>query len=444
MKNFNEYIVNNYENHLKNLREKNLYRSLKKNDLKNSCSIQSNKKKLISFASNDYLDLASNKLVKKSAINAIKKYGLGAKSSRYITGNNYLYHQLEKQLSKLKNCEDCLIFSSGYMVAIGVISALINKDDLIIADHLIHSCLLDGAKLSGAKLIRFRHNDLEHCEKILQENRSKFKKCLIISETVFSMDGDLGKIPGLLILAKKFNTLLLSDDAHGFGLKIFDSEIVDDCHLQMGTLSKAFASLGGYVAGNGIIIDYLRNFAKSQIYSTALPPAILAGALTALEIINADLNFTQKNNLKELKSSKINNFQTSINQANSNQTSSLSIINSKTKNNFNQLSTGFLEAKTNKKIYKSLGQKALDNANLFCNLMGFEPVKSPIVIVIVKEAKLALEIQQKLLENKIIISAIRYPTVAKNSARLRISFNANHQKNHIVKLANLLKKLLKI
>lgn len=418
MKNFNEYIVNNYENHLKNLREKNLYRSLKKNDLKNSCSIQSNKKKLISFASNDYLDLASNKLVKKSAINAIKKYGLGAKSSRYITGNNYLYHQLEKQLSKLKNCEDCLIFSSGYMVAIGVISALINKDDLIIADKLIHSCLIDGAKLSGAKLIRFRHNDLEHCQKILQENRQKFKNCLIISETVFSMDGDLGKIPELLKLAKKFNALLLSDDAHGFGLKIFDSEIVDDCHLQMGTLSKSFASLGGYVAGNGIIIDYLRNFAKSQIYSTALPPAILAGASTALEIINADLNFTQTNSSLDLKT--------------------------KTKNDFNQSSShNLLSSKIDKKIYKSLGQKALDNANLFCDLMGFEPVKSPIVIVIVKEAKLALEIQQKLLENQIIISAIRYPTVAINSARLRISFNSNHQKNQIIKLAKLLKKYLK-
>lgn len=428
MKNFNESIVNNYKNHLKNLQEKNLYRSLKKNDLKNSCSAHANNQKLISFASNDYLDLASNKLVKKSAINAIKKYGLGAKSSRYITGNNYLYHQLEKQLSKLKNCKDCLIFSSGYMVAIGVIPALISKDDLVIADKLIHSCLLDGVKLSQAKLIRFRHNDLEHCEKILQENRQKFKNCLIISETVFSMDGDLGKIPELLILAKKFNALLLSDDAHGFGLKIFDSEIVDDCHLQMGTLSKAFASLGGYVAGNGIIIDYLRNFAKSQIYSTALPPAILAGALSALEIINADLNFTQTKNLA-----------LSVDQKQSSSTKK-----TQTKNNFSKLSScDFSLAKVDKKIYKSLGQKALDNANLFCDLMKLQPVKSPIVIIIVKDAKLALEIQQKLLENQIIISAIRYPTVAKNSARIRISFNSNHQKKQIIKLAKLLKKYLK-
>lgn len=354
MKNFNEYIVNNYENHLKNLREKNLYRSLKKNDLKNSCSNQSNKKKPISFASNDYLDLSANESVKKSAIAAIKKYGVGAKSSRYITGNNHLYHQLEKQLSKLKNCEDCLIFSSGYMVAIGVIPALINKDDLVIADKLIHSCLLDGVKLSQAKLIRFKHNDIEDCQKILQENRHKFKNCLIISETIFSMDGDVGKIVELKNLANEFGCLLLSDDAHSLGIKLFSEEISAPNHLQMGTFSKALAALGGYVCGNKILIDYLRNFAKSQIYTTALPPAILASVITSLKI------FSQK----------------------------------------------------------KLGKKALQNACYFCELMNLKQPQSAIVIIAVENNFKLLEIVKYVEKKGIIISAIRKPTVSSPRIRI--------------------------
>ena len=177
---------------IKNLQEspvkkKTSSKNYKKSTSKSSESIKNNQS-LICFASNDYLDLSSNELVKKSAIQAIKKFGVGARSSRYITGNNHLYHQLERQLSKWKNCDDCIIFSSGYIVAIGVIPALMGKGDLIIADKLIHSCLLDGAKLSQAKLLRFKHNDIEHCQKILKENRKKFKNCLIISETIFSMD----------------------------------------------------------------------------------------------------------------------------------------------------------------------------------------------------------------------------------------------------------------
>jgi 8-amino-7-oxononanoate synthase len=354
MKNFNEYIVHHYENHLKNLREKNLYRSLKINDIKNSYSIQSNKKKLISFASNDYLDLSSNELVKKSAIEAIKKYGVGARSSRYIVGNNHLYHQLEKQLSKFKNCDDCLIFSSGYMVAIGVIPALVGKGDLIIADKLIHSCLLDGVKLSQAKLIRFKHNDIEDCQKILKENRQKFKHCLIISETIFSMDGDVGKIVELKNLANEFTSLLLSDDAHGLGIKLFSEEISAPNHLQMGTFSKALGALGGYVCGNKILIDYLRNFAKSQIYTTALPPAILASVITSLKIISQG----------------------------------------------------------------KLGKKALDNASYFCKLMNINQSQSAIVIIKVDSNEKLLEIVKYVEEKGIIISAIRKPTVSSPRIRI--------------------------
>ena len=334
-------------------------------------------KKLISFASNDYLDLSGNKLVKKSAIDAIKKYGVGARSSRYISGNNQLYHQLEKALAQWKNCDDSLIFSSGYLAGIGIIPALAGKGDLIIADKLIHSCLLDGVKLSQAKLIRFKHNNFEDCQKILQQNRINFQRCLIITETIFSMDGDLGCVVELKNLASEFSCLLLTDDAHGLGIKLFDAEISSPNHLQMGTFSKAFGSLGGYVCGDKILIDYLRNFAKSQIYSTALPPSILASCIASLKIISQ----------------------------------------------------------------KKLGQKALENAQYFCQLMNLKQPSSAIIVIIVENNEKLLAIVKNVEQQGFLISAIRKPTVS--TPRIRITFNSTHQKNQIKKLASILKTLLK-
>ncbi|MES2962190.1 MAG: aminotransferase class I/II-fold pyridoxal phosphate-dependent enzyme, partial [Pseudomonadota bacterium] len=203
-----------YSTALQNLKEKNLYRSLVSSDVVDFVTIKRNKKNLISFCSNDYFGLSQNSAVKKSAINAINKYGVGSGASRYVTGNNSLYKKLETQIAKLKNCDDAIVFTSGYAAAIGVIPALVGEGDLIVADRLIHSSLIDGAKLSGAKLMRFLHNDIVHTKKILEENRSKFKKCIIITETVFSMDGDVGEISELLKLAKKFDAILLSDAAH--------------------------------------------------------------------------------------------------------------------------------------------------------------------------------------------------------------------------------------
>ncbi len=352
---------------IKNLQEspvkkKTSSKNYKKSTSKSSESIKNNQS-LICFASNDYLDLSSNELVKKSAIQAIKKFGVGARSSRYITGNNHLYHQLERQLSKWKNCDDCIIFSSGYIVAIGVIPALMGKGDLIIADKLIHSCLLDGAKLSQAKLLRFKHNDIEHCQKILKENRKKFKNCLIISETIFSMDGDVGKIVELKNLANEFSSLLLSDDAHGLGIKLFNEEISSANHLQMGTFSKALGALGGYVCGDKIIIDYLRNFAKSQIYTTALPPAILASVITSLKIL------------------------------------------SQTK----------------------LGKKALENASYFCQLMNLKQPQSAIVIIYIENNHKLLAIVKNVEQQGFLISAIRKPTVSSARLRITFNSSHRKQ-----------------
>ena len=367
-----------FQEKIEKLKASSLYRSLKifKDNGKNQVNLAS--KKYISFCSNDYLGLAENKAVKKAAIKAIETHGLGGKSSRYVTGNNALYQKLEKSLANLKKTDDAIVFGSGYLAGIGVIPALVQKNDLIIADKLIHSCLISGATLSGAKMLRFEHNDMNSAKEILQKNRQNYQKCLIITETVFSMDGDLGEVEKLLDLAAEFDCLLLSDDAHGIGILKQNKSPKGDFlkrHLQMGTLSKAVGGYGGYVCASKTMIDYLRNFARSAVFSTALPPAILAGNWAAVEIIKKD---------------------------------------------------------------QKLAKKALENANYFCELLGLPEAKSCIVIIIIGEAKRTLEIAKNIAKKGFLISAIRPPTVAPGTSRLRITFNSNHKKSDIKKLANLL------
>lgn len=367
-----DYLAD-FKQKISELKLKNLYRSLKISDFEESYIIQNNQK-YISFCSNDYLGLSQAKIVKNAAIKAVEKYGFGAGASRFVTGNNSLYKKLEKTLSNIKNCDDAIIFGSGYIAGTSVISALVGNGDLIVADKLIHASLIDGSKLSGAKLLRFSHNDMNHCYEILKQNRHQYKKCLIITETVFSMDGDLGNIKELLKLAAQFNCLMISDDAHGLGI-IKKDNFNEQNYLQMGTLSKAVGGYGGYVCGSKITIDYLRNFARGAIYSTALPPAVLAGNLAALNIIKKD---------------------------------------------------------------KSLKNKALKNANYFCQLLNLPKAESCIVVIIVGEAKKALKIAQNIKKQGFLISAIRPPTVEPNKSRLRITFSANHKKSDIKKLADLI------
>lgn len=364
-------MKNFYSTALQNLKEKNLYRSLVSSDVVDCVTIKRDKKNLISFCSNDYFGLSQNLQVKKSAINAINKYGVGSGASRYVTGNNSLYKKLETQIAKLKNCDDAIVFTSGYASSIGVIPALVGEGDLIVADRLIHSSLIDGIKLSGAKLMRFLHNDIVHTKNILEENRRKFKKCLIITEGTFSMDGDLGEISELLKLAKKFDAILISDAAHDLFL---ERNFSATNHLQLGTLSKAVGSLGGYVAGDKILIDYLRNFAKSAIYSTALPASVLAASLASLKIIKK----------------------------------------------------------------KNLGAKALKNAQFFCELMKLPKPQSAIVPIILGDNKKVLEVAKKVEQQGMLISAIRPPTVEAGKARLRITFSSEHKKMQIKKLAQIL------
>ncbi|MEH0831386.1 8-amino-7-oxononanoate synthase [Anaplasma bovis] len=234
---------------------------------------------LTCFSCNDYMGLASNALVKQAAIDAIERYGVGACASRLITGNHSLYEELEKRIAEIYGTEASLVFSSGYLANIGGISALVDRHDMILADKYIHASSMDGIKLSGAKLYRFAHNDVAHCEELLNEYRKLHKHCLIVVENVYGMDGDVAPLDDLIKVAKKYDSWVAVDAAHGFGMV---EEARPDIYI--GTLSKAVGSLGGYICASKVTIEYIINKARSFIYTTALPPAIVAAATAAIDL----------------------------------------------------------------------------------------------------------------------------------------------------------------
>jgi 8-amino-7-oxononanoate synthase len=357
------------------LKKHNLLRKPKTYQFSISNKVVAKKQQLISFACNNYLGLAYHKQVLKTAQQALNLYGLGGRSSIFVAGKNNIYNKLQQQLCQYYQQQEALIFSSGYLACMGVISALANKNSLIIADKLIHNSLLEGAKLTQATLKRFAHNNLEHCQQILQQYRNDFYNCLIITESIFSMDGDSPNLTALKNLATSFNCLLIIDNAH---ILYNQPHLYKDNCLHLGTFSKSLGGLGGYAVGTKEIITYLANHSKTAIYTTALPPAILAG-------VNKALKIAKKGNL---------------------------------------------------------AKKALENAKYFCQLMHINFFDSCIVPIIIGDSKKTLQLSKKLAQEGYLVPAIRPPSVEKNKARLRISFNVNHQKKDIKKLAKILLKHL--
>lgn len=239
-------------------------------------------KRLLSFSCNDYLGLSHHPQVVAAAQEAAARYGAGAGASRLVTGNHPLYSTLEAALADWKQSEAACVFGSGYLANLGAISALVGRNDLVLADKLVHACILDGVRLSGAKLLRFAHNDAADCERLLKKHRIQHENCLIVTETVFSMDGDVAPLADLRSLCDAHDSWLMTDDAHGTG----SSPNVAD--IRMGTLSKALGSYGGYVCGSQVLIDYLTTSARSLIFTTGLPPAAVGAAIEALRILRAE------------------------------------------------------------------------------------------------------------------------------------------------------------
>lgn len=243
-------------------------------------------RRLLSFSCNDYLGLSGHPAVKAAAIAAIERYGAGAGASRLVTGNHPPLVALEKQLAAMKGTQAACVFGSGYLANIGVLGVLASPDDLVVIDEFAHACLFAGARLSGARTLRFGHNDAGQAAALLAAHRSAHCRALVVTETVFSMDGDRAPIAALAALAEANDAWLLTDDAHGFGLDGADA--ASRVPLRMGTLSKAVGGYGGYLCASEPVVALVRTRARSFVYSTGLPPASAAAALAALDVIAAE------------------------------------------------------------------------------------------------------------------------------------------------------------
>jgi 8-amino-7-oxononanoate synthase len=250
---------------------------------------------LLNFASNDYLGLATDERLKMAAIEAIQTYGTGSTGSRLVTGQRQIHQELETAIAQFKKAEDALVFSSGYAANLGVMAALVGERDLVLADQYNHSSLKNGAVLSQAQVINYQHCDLVDLRQQLEKHRQQYRRCLIATDTVFSMDGDLCPLPEIWALAAEFDCMVLVDEAHATGvLGTTGAGAIEHLDLDpanivcIGTLSKALGSLGGYVSGSERLIDFLRNRCPSWIYTTALSPADAAAALAAIGVIQRE------------------------------------------------------------------------------------------------------------------------------------------------------------
>ncbi|MGB3534736.1 MAG: 8-amino-7-oxononanoate synthase [Microcoleaceae cyanobacterium] len=364
------------EKSLSTIRSANWYRSVHSVEALPGSTIILDRQKLINFASNDYLGLAGDQRLIQAAIAATQELGTGTTGSRLLTGHRHLHQELELAISQLKQTENALVFSSGYLANIGTITALVGQRDLIIADEYNHSSLKNGAKMSGATVINYPHNKVNIIREILKKNYSNFRKKLIITDSVFSMDGDLCPLPELLDLAIEFNCMLLIDEAHATGvLGKTGAGCVEHFNctgkplIQVGTLSKALGSLGGYVAGSNSLIDFLKNRAPSWIYTTGLTPADTAAALTAIKIIQQ-----QPQRIQQLQKN-INDFKVLLQQHH---------------------------------------LKPLQNHDIF----------SPIFCFSLPNAATAITVGDTLKAQGILTSAIRPPTV--KTSRIRVSLMATH------------------
>ena len=385
-----------FEEELHALRARSLDRHLRELTSAQGPEIEIDGRRLINFSSNDYLGLANDPRLRKAAIAAITEFGVGAGASRLISGTQSPHVRLEQALAKWKGTEAALCFSSGYAAALGTIPALVTKGDVIVLDKLCHASLIDGAKLSGAILRVFPHNHLRKLESHLEwaQREHAGKRILIVTESIFSMDGDRVPLRELVELKKRFDALLFLDEAHAIGVigrngrgLAAAENVSEDVDVQMGTLSKALGATGGYICGARDLIEWLINRARSFIYSTAPPPAIAAAALTAVDFLSSPEG--EERRLLLWKRSRL----------------------------MQQL------------LPDNQWKKKRDDAS------------SAIFPWIVGDEKVVLDLASALQGEGFLVPAIRYPTVAKGTARLRITVTASHEENQIRLLCEAIKRL---
>lgn len=283
------------------LKEQGLYKELVTLEGPSEAECIINGKKVINLSSNNYLGFANHPRLKKAAIEAIEKYGAGAGAVRPIIGNMKIHDDLEKLLAEFKREEAVLAFQSGFNCNAGVIQALTDKGDLIISDQLNHASIIDGTRLSKADKAVFQHSDMADLERVLKEKRNNYNNVLIITDGVFSMDGDIAKLPEIVALAEKYNCLTYVDDAHSSGVlgesgrgTVDHFKLHGRVDVAMGTLSKAIGVVGGYVAGKKVTIDWLKNRGRPFLFSTGLPPAAVGAAIEAVKMLMESTEYTDK------------------------------------------------------------------------------------------------------------------------------------------------------
>jgi len=272
------------------LKEKGLFREIKDRTSPQGPRVLFNGKEYLNFSSNDYLGLSNNSYIIRKAQEALDIYGYGSAASRLLGGGCTLHRELETKIARFKGTERALVFNSGYSANTGIIPAFTNKEDVIFSDELNHASIIDGCRLSKARVFVYRHKDVAHLESLMREE--SVQKKIVITDSVFSMDGDIAPLRDLYNICKETGAMLYIDDAHGTGVLGNGKGALSHFHLepepwivQMGTFSKAFGSFGGFVAGSSEVIDWILNTARSFIFSTALPACALAASLAALEII---------------------------------------------------------------------------------------------------------------------------------------------------------------
>lgn len=375
---FDQYL----HGELKTIDEAGLLRSLCRIETPQQVDVHSGDRKLINFSSNDYLGLAAHDSLRVAAQAGVETLGAGAGSARLISGSQTIAHELEAALATFKQTEAALSFSSGYAAALGAVPALIGQGDVVIIDKLVHACLVDAVRLSGAKLRVFKHNDLADLENILQWSSGRDGNTLIITESVFSMDGDLAPVRDLVQLKNRYGAWLMLDEAHATGLYgegrrgiAEEMDVADGVEVQLGTLGKALGAAGGYICGSQALIDLLVNRARSFIFSTAPVPAQLSAAKRGVELVQSNEGEALRTRLWA---------------------------------NVDALKNGLIQQ----------GWK-------------LPVMRSAILPLMISDEREALAMAERLREAGVWVPAVRYPAVARGAARLRVTVSAAHQPKHL-------------
>ena len=380
-----------FREELDELHESGLFRSMRLIHGAQSGRVVLDGREVLLLCSNDYMGLADHPALKEAAIRAVERYGTGSGASRLVSGNMEPHLELEARIASFKGTEAALLFNSGYAANTGIIPAIAGRGDVIFSDRLNHASIVDGALLSRARLVRYHHNDIAALRRVMAETETTGRR-LIVSDGLFSMDGDLARLSELVALKREFSALLMVDDAHGTGV-LGDrgqgsgelSQVMEEIDIHMGTFGKALGSFGAYAAASREIVDYLVNRARSFIFSTALPPAVPAASIAGLDLVDSKEGGVLRKRLTE-----------------------------------------------NVALFRS----ALRSSGF--NTMGSE---SQIIPLFVGEAGPTMEFSRLLLAEGIFVQGIRPPTVPAGSCRLRCTVMATHTKEDLLWAAEVMTKV---